>query len=138
MISWSPLKAKAITLLTLISIISLWVQHASGGAAAGEEGDDGTPPPAQPAPSILAVADDVEMEAEEEGGERPRGQWSPLPLEPEEYEGREVLAEEEDTQQIQALRQKVSLSLHTCGVPKNRLACYSKTVYPMALLSWLR
>jgi hypothetical protein len=94
------------------------------GAAVGEspgeeEQQDGVLPPVQPAPSI--VAEEADEEEEEEGGVRPRGQWSPLPLEPEEYAGQLVVPEEEDAQEILALRQKVGFFFSLSLAPRRQL-----------------
>ena len=50
------------------------------------------------------IGQDVEM-AELENG----GQWSPLPLEPEDYQGEVAVPEEYDSQAIAAAREQVSI-----------------------------
>lgn len=60
--------------------------------------------PKSPPPLAPSIAEDL-GEAELNN----RGQWSPLPLEPEEYDGEEPIAEEDDAAATAAIRRQVSL-----------------------------
>lgn len=66
----------------------------------GEDSDVDKPRPVQVAPDIEENLEEAELENS--------GQWSPLPLEPEDYAGESPIPEEEDTQAVAAIREQVA------------------------------
>ena len=103
------------------------------------------PGPAEVAPSV------PDMQSEDEPANL--GQWSPAPLEPEEYAGRDVEPEEDDLRTLNLLRTQVRLSsvsstslrapISMAGsdiiVPSERMSLKGcgQAAKPTSLLSWI-
>lgn len=75
--------------------------------SSGEDSDMQADLRVQPAPDVEESMEDAELDN--------HGQWSPLPLEPEDYEGELPVGEEEDAQAIADARDEVS-SRRNAGV----------------------